>query len=107
MTHIPLSDQTAARLKALSEKSERSIDEIVMLLIERYEQALLADETGGDEDVTWSEEEVAEMLRPKKPLTGQEIVEQGFTGGWEDMGIEDSVEWLAQQRAKRRKKLRW
>lgn len=36
----------------------------------------------------------------KHPMTGREIIAAGLTGGWEDLGINDSVEWLAAQRAK-------
>lgn len=53
-----------------------------------------------DQEEGFTEEEIKEMLKPKKPLTGKEMVERGFVGGWEDMGIEDSVEWVAQQRKK-------
>jgi len=40
----------------------------------------------------------------KELLTGREIVAAGLTGGWEGKGITDSVEWLANQRRKRRDK---
>ena len=59
-----------------------------------------------EEDLEFTDEEIAEMLTPK-PLTGREIVEAGLTGAWADMGIEDSVEWLKEQRAKRSRKLKW
>jgi len=58
------------------------------------------------EEVEFTEEEIAEMLTPE-PMTGREIVEAGLTGGWADMGIEDSVEWLKQQRDQRRRRLKW
>ena len=38
---------------------------------------------------TWTEEELAELLRPVPPLTGREIVEVGLLGGWEDTEIPD------------------
>lgn len=60
---------------------------------------------------TWTQEELEELLAPEEPLTGQEMIEQGYFGGWEDMGIEDGAEWVNAQRAlskaKRKKKIGW
>jgi hypothetical protein len=36
------------------------------------------------------------------PMTGAEIIAAGLLGGWEDMGITDSVQWIEEQRQKRR-----
>lgn len=36
------------------------------------------------------------------PLTGAEIVEGGFTGGWADQGISDGEEWVRERRQRRR-----
>ncbi len=58
------------------------------------------------ENQPWTEEEIRELMRVE-PMTGAEIVAAGLTGGWEEMGITDSVEWLEEQRRKRRKKLEW
>ena len=52
---------------------------------------------------TWTEEELAKLTRIE-PLPGAEVVALGLTGGWADMGIEDSVEWLEEQRRKRRER---
>ena len=41
------------------------------------------------------------------PKTGAEIVAAGHTGGWEDYGISDSVEWVEEQRRKRREQREW
>ena len=64
-----------------------------------------------DQEEGFTEEEIKKMLTPKPSLTGKEIVEKhlksGVIGSWADMGIEDSVEWLEQQRAKRRNKFQW
>lgn len=81
-----------------------------LLLIERIaallrHYTLVPEET--DDDFILSDEEVRELLQPEEPMTGKEIAEAGLLGGWKDMGIEDSVEWVAQQRAKRRKKINW
>jgi hypothetical protein len=59
------------------------------------------------DDLVWTKEELAELLAPKEPMTGQQIVEAGLTGGWKDLGIEDSVEWLTHQRARHRNKFQW
>ena len=59
------------------------------------------------DDLVWTKEELAELLAPKEPMTGRQMIEAGLTGGWKDLGIEDSVEWLAQQRARRRDKFQW
>ncbi len=48
-----------------------------------------------------SSEEIAGYLQ-FEGKTGQEIVEMGLLGGWEDMGIEDSVVWIQEQRRKRK-----
>ncbi|NDJ77108.1 MAG: hypothetical protein GYB65_12710 [Chloroflexi bacterium] len=105
MVHLEISPHIAQRLQALSEQARTSIDELLLRLLEDYGSTLISDDaemSGGD--LTWTEDELAEILRPTEPLTGQEIVEQGFIGGWEDLGIEDSVAWLAQQKASRKKK---
>ena len=47
----------------------------------------------------FTDEEIKEFLT-FKPKTGKEIVEQGLVGGWEDMGITDSVAWVEEQRRK-------
>lgn len=49
----------------------------------------------------WTPEELEELLSPGEPLTGREIVARGLAGGWKDMGIEDSVAWLEEQRRER------
>jgi hypothetical protein len=41
------------------------------------------------------------------PKTGKEIVEMGLMGGWEHKGITDSVEWVEEQRKKRREHRKW
>ena len=59
------------------------------------------------EDETWTQEELDELLRPVKPMTGREMAEAGLLGGWEELGITDSVAWLEEQRNKRQRKLNW
>ncbi len=108
MVHLEISTQVARKLQELSEQTSIPVDEILLKLLDEYGTALLrADRAGVDADQTWTAEELADVFKPQKPLTGKEMVEQGFIGGWEDMGIQDSVEWLAQQKAKRRAKNQW
>ncbi len=59
------------------------------------------------EDRPWMEDELEELLRPEPPMTGAEIVAAGLTGGWEHLGIEDSVEWLNEQKRRRKEQRKW
>ena len=63
-------------------------------------------QTEPEKDSTWSDAEIAEMLTIE-PLTGAEIIAAGLTGGWADMGITDSAEWVNEQKRKRRERHRW
>lgn len=48
----------------------------------------------------WTQEELERAVRIE-PMSGAEMVKAGLTGGWEDQGITDSVEWVEEQRRKR------
>jgi hypothetical protein len=50
---------------------------------------------------TFTEEEIAELLT-FKPTSGAEVVAAGLTGGWEHKNITDPVEWVEEQRRKRK-----
>ncbi len=52
-----------------------------------------------------TDEEIAYYLT-QEPKTGAEIA-ASLTGGWEHKGITDSVEWVKEQRRKRKEKRRW
>ncbi|MCA9912795.1 MAG: hypothetical protein KC496_05585 [Anaerolineae bacterium] len=78
-----------------------------MRLLDRYTAAQKIEPPASADDEPWMDEELAELLTPKEPLTGKEIVEKRLLGAWKDMGITDSVEWLEQQRANRRRKFKW
>jgi len=54
------------------------------------------------EDQPWTEEELAEFM-VFEPIPAYEIE----TGGWEHLGITDSVEWLNEQKRKRREQHKW
>ena len=58
------------------------------------------------EERPWTDEEVASLSKIE-PKTGAEIVAAGHIGGWEEYGITDSVEWIENQRQKRREKREW
>jgi len=58
------------------------------------------------EDQPWTDDEIKEMMR-SNPKTGAEIAESDAIGGWEHMGITDSVEWVAEQRRKGRENRAW
>ena len=112
MTKLEISSQAAEKLKQVSEKAQKTIDDLILWLVDNYPDAITSNEqTTLDNDVTWTEAELDELFKPKKALTGREIVEKhlatGVIGSWADMGITDSVEWLEQQRAKRRNKYQW
>ena len=108
MAHLEISPQVAQRLQDLSKQTRTSIDDILLRVLEHSGFLLVsADADAPNGDLVWTDEELAELLTPRPPLTGQEMVEQGYIGGWEDLGIEDSVEWLEQQKAKRRTKHQW
>lgn len=53
-----------------------------------------------------TDEEIAAFMRPD-PKTGAEIIALGHIGGWEHKGITDSVEWVQEQRRKRKAKRGW
>jgi len=54
-----------------------------------------------DDDTPLTDEEIAELLIPK-PVPAHLIK----TGGWEHMGIEDSVEWVNELRRKEEERRR-
>ncbi|MEM9954282.1 MAG: hypothetical protein AAF846_21915 [Chloroflexota bacterium] len=103
MTNIEIKLSTAKKLEDIVQQTDKTVDEILDLLLTQYQHTLvIAGEVHETEDVTWTDEEIAELLRPK-PLTGKEMIEQGFFGGWEHKNIDDPVTFLKQQRANRRK----
>lgn len=49
----------------------------------------------------WSEAEIQQLLAIE-PMTGEEIVAGGYSGGWQDLNITDSQKWVAEQRSIRK-----
>ncbi|GAB4508527.1 MAG: hypothetical protein OHK0046_01230 [Anaerolineae bacterium] len=108
MSNPEISNQAAEQLTALSRKTHKTVNEVVRWLLDNYAYTLTSpEEQTADNDMVWTEAELSEFLQPQHPLTRQQIAEQGLPGGWKDAGIVDSMEWLEQQRAKRRNKTRW
>ena len=63
-----------------------------------------------EEDRPWMEEEIQEMLKPRPPLSGAEIVKRlEEEGGWEHMGITDSAAFVDELRRKERERrnIKW
>ena len=62
-----------------------------MILLNQFGHTVIDTNEANEDDVTWTEEELAELLKPQKPLTGKEMVEGGFIGGWEHKQIDDPL----------------
>ena len=103
----PELDKIYQMIDSLSDREKRLLFNYVSSSIQSTSES----DDSTDEQVGFTEEEIKEMLAPKPALTGREIVEKhlksGEIGSWADMGITDSVEWLQEQRAKRRNKFQW
>jgi hypothetical protein len=98
---------TTPELDYLTAQVEKLKPDEQLLLIERI-VALLRNSTLAQEEAThaeaetWDIDELQALLNDNHPITTQEIVAQGFFGGWEDLDITDSLTWVEQQRAKTR-----
>ena len=97
----------SAQLEQIYQMVDSLSEQERQLLLEHITGSSQVETQPSQEDVTYTEAELAALLEPEEPLTGRQIVEKGLLGGWKDLGIEDSVEWLEQQRAKRRNKHQW
>ncbi len=53
-----------------------------------------------------TDEEIDALMKPN-PKTGAEIAKNPAIGSWANKGITNSVEWVAEQRHKRRDKTGW
>src|SRR5574341_1027392 len=51
----------------------------------------------GSADQSWTKEELRELLR-SEPRTAAEIADSDAVGGWEYLGITDSVAWVEEVR---------
>lgn len=70
------------------------------------EVIISATEPEASDDETFTDEELADLFT-YIPTSGADAIAQGLTGVWEDMGIEDSVAWVEEQRRKQREKRKW
>ena len=104
MTQLDIKHQTVQKLEALSKQSHKSVDEILDWFLSNYGAVLVAEEASiTDDESTWTDEELAAVMQNLTPLTGKEMVEGGFVGGWEHKDIDDSVAFLEQQRTNRKR----
>lgn len=56
---------------------------------------------------TWTDEEIAELMK-HEPRSTKTIIEEGLFGAWKDLpGPTDGVAWQDEQRRKRLEKHRW
>lgn len=58
------------------------------------------------DNLPWTEEELDAALT-FVPRTGAEIIASGVVGSWADEGIEDSLDWVLEQRRKRQEQRQW
>jgi len=111
MPQLEISHNTVQKIEQLSKQAQITADEVLQWLLDNYGHTITLIDQNTSEDVTWTDEELDELLKPHKPLTGKQIVEKhlktGVIGSWADMGITDSVEWLKEQRAKHANKYQW
>jgi hypothetical protein len=73
------------------------VGEVTLFIAEENQEAIPWDTQ------PWTQEELDEMLA-SRPSTLGEILSDGLVGGWDDRGITDSVEWIKEQRRKRRER---
>ena len=98
MADMPFEEVLNNALQLDSAELARLMERLASALHER----LVEDTASESTDIeAYTPEQVAEMLRPGKKLTFDELIEQGILGGWSDMGITDSVDWIQAQRRKR------
>lgn len=56
----------------------------------------------------WTDEEIAELTKPGVAKSGAEIVANlRREGGWEDVDITDSAEWVRELRRKQQERRKW
>lgn len=80
MTQLNINHQTAQKIEAISQQTQKSVDEVLDWLVSNYAHTLVASVDKVVDDTTWTDEEIEAMLQPKTPLTGKEIVEAGLVG---------------------------
>jgi hypothetical protein len=78
----------------------------VHVVISQVTEADADEAPPADADVTWTDEELKELLKPD-PRPGSEVVAMIRSGeidlsAWAEQNITDSVEWVKQQREKRK-----
>ena len=111
MTQLEINPQTAEKLQELSKQAKKSVDEILLLWLNNFKHTIIEADPISEDAEDWTEEELAELFKPKKPLTGKQIVEKhlksGVIGSWADEDITDGAEWVNQQKEQQKGKYRW
>lgn len=109
VAQLEISDIAAQKLQSASEKAHKSVDELLLWLLDLYGQVLSAQSAAPTDG--WSDDEIAHVLQSHDPLTGQQILEKhlasGIIGSWDDLGDIDTLDWLAQQKQQQRSKYQW
>lgn len=111
MEQLEINSQTAEMLQELSKQAKKSVDEILLLWLTNFRHTVIEADLMDEDAEGWTEDELAELLKPKKPLTGKQIVEKhlksGVIGSWADEGITDGAEWVNQQKEQHKGKYQW
>ena len=102
MTQVNIHPEIVQKLEQLSQTTDKTVDEILDLLLSQYSNTLTSDTGATTDDVTWTDEEIEALLTMKEPLSSKEIVKQGLLGLWADENISDGQEWVEQQRGNRK-----
>lgn len=94
MSDVQFDDVVALALRLSLAEQAKLMERLAAAMHEVLSPPEATDET------PWTDEEIAEMMKIE-PLSGAEIVAAGLTGGWADMGIADSAEWVNEQKRNR------
>lgn len=85
----------------LTEDGELRVDLPRNFVSGEVEVTITVSEDQSDVAPAWTAEELQALLTPE-PKSGAEIAQSDSIGAWEHLGIEDSVEWVAELRRARR-----
>ena len=99
-------EQISKMAKSLDTSEQLLLVEQLIAWI-RSKRDMTTEEDMQSEPEIWNEDELRQLLDDNQPMTTQEFLEAGLFGGWEDVGIEDSVKWVEEQRAKTRDRYSW
>ena len=63
MTQIEIKPTTAEKLQELSKKAQKSVDEILLLLLNQFGHTVIETDDTNDEDVIWTEEGIVKLFK--------------------------------------------